>query len=304
MTPDEPPSPDNTDWLSLGRANGPTRRWSFGTDGALTGLALARESGDVVAADETGGLYRLDRRGQFAAVTRLRDPIRALSVSDDGNFVAAIVGESELHRFDRQLQEIWKQQLPEPCLSVAMDPFGSYTTVGMVNGINLVYAAHKYRVAGFETIRPLSFLRFVVTEPVFLGAADHGLLGCYSLTGEPLWQEKLWSNIGGLSSTGDGHLIYVPSFSHGLQTFDGEGHNIGSYVLEGTINHVASGYEPGRLIVSTLERHLCWLDADGELVWEAIAPEDIAHLACDPLGAWVVCGFASGRVMRLDWAGT
>ncbi len=301
MTSDEPQQPDVSRWINEGRGTAPATGWTFGTDGALSGLELARESGDVVAADDTGGLYRLDRRGQFAAVTRLRHPIRGVACSDDGQFVAAIVGECELHRFDSHLQELWKVELPEPCLAVAMDPFGQYMAVSLTNGVCLVYAAEKYRVAGFETIRPLSFLRFVVTEPVILGAADHGLLGCYSLTGSPIWEEKLWSNIGGLSATGDGELIFVPSFAHGLQTFDGDGHNIGSYVLEGTINHVSTGYDSGRLIVSTVERHLCWLDADGELVWEAQAPEDISHLTCDPLGEWIVCGFASGRVMRLDW---
>jgi hypothetical protein len=67
MTEPEP------DWLTSGKGERPRRRWSFTADAPLVCLELARESGEVLAADTSGGLYLLDRRGQIAALSRDRE---------------------------------------------------------------------------------------------------------------------------------------------------------------------------------------------------------------------------------------
>ena len=295
--------PPDSDWIQSGRGIGPSVKWTFGTEGPLVGLQLAREAGGVLAADETGGLYRLDRRGQFSAVTRVRDPIRAVAFSDDATAATAIVGSSALHRFDGNLQTKWQLDLPDECLTVAMDPFGQYVAVSLASGMNVVYDAQKRRVCQFESIRPLAHIQFLVTESAMIAAADHGLLCCVSLTGERFWQEKIWSNVGGLATAEDGEYIYVAAYAHGVQVFDADGDAVGSYVVDGTIKRVASSYEPYRIVVSTLERQLDLLDPDGEMLWTAPTPADVVGLACDPLGEFVVCGFDDGHVVGLDWSG-
>jgi len=296
------PSFSTPEWVRTGRGIGPLLRWMFTTEAPLTGLCLARETGEVLAADEIGSLYRIDRRGEYSAVNRIREPIRHIAFSDDGEFAAALAGDTQVYRFDRQLQTVWRLDLPEACLQVAIDPYGQYIAVSLADGGNLVFDSRKRRVAGFATIRPLSHLVFLTTEPTLLGAAEHGLICCHSLTGECLWEEKLWSNVGRLAATGDGELIYIAGFNHGVETFDGSGSPIGSYIVEGTVNRIATSYDPGRLIASTVEKHLYWLDADGELLWAAAAPEDVVQLACEPFGEWALCGFASGQVLCLDWS--
>jgi hypothetical protein len=171
----------------------------------------------------------------------------------------------------------------------------------LANGRNLVYSEHKRREADFETIRPLSFVKLCTGVPVIFGAAEHDLLCCHSLAGEPLWDQKMWSNAGGMAVTGEGDVIYLAGYHHGIQTYNSEGEGLGAYVVEGTVNRVAVSYEPGRLIASTLERHLYWLDADGQLLWASTAPDEVCDLYCDPAGEWVVCGLDSGRLLRLDW---
>ncbi len=299
--PSRPPGPP-PDWVRKGRGIGPSVRWTFTTEAPLTGLALARETGEVLAADEIGSLYRIDRRGEYSAVNRIREPIRQVAFSDDGQFAAALAGETQVHRFDRQLQTQWHLDLPEQCLQVAIDPYGQYIAVSLADGGNLIFNAQKRRVAGFASIRPLTHLKFLTAEPALLGAAEHGLLCCHSLTGDCQWEEKLWSNVGRLAATGDGELIYIAGFNHGVQTFDGSGAPIGSYIVEGTVNRIATSYEPHRLIASTVEKHLYWLDADGELLWATVTPEHVAQLSCDPFGEWAVCGFANGQVICLDWS--
>ena len=292
----------DTQWIRSGRGIGPSVKWTFGTEGPLTGLQLAREAGEVLASDETGGLYRLDRKGQYSAVTRTREGIREIAMSDDGQWCVASVGAASLHRFDRNLKTVWQLDLPSECLSLAMDPYGQYILVSLAEAGNVIYDANKRKVAQFESIRPLTHIRFVVTEPTLIAAADHGLLCCMSLQGERLWEEKIWSNVGSIAISGDGELIYVAAFSHGVQVFDGDGDSIGSYIVEGTVQQIAASYEPYRVVAATLERHLYLLDPDGEMLWAAETPTDVRQLACDPLGEFVVCGFTDGHVVGLDWS--
>lgn len=293
--------PGDSDWIRAGRGIGPTPRWSCVTEGPLTCFDVAAETGEVFAADEAGTLLRLDRRGRIAALTRLREPVRVLDWSDDGRAGVAVSGEATLFRLDRDFQSVWKLNLPEVCVAVAAAPFATHFVASLANGRNLVYSEHKRREADFETIRPLSFVKLCTGAPVIFGAAEHDLLCCHTLAGEPLWDQKMWSNAGGIAVTGEGDVIYLASYHHGIQTYNSEGEGLGAYVVEGTVNRVAVSYEPGRLIASTLERHLYWLDADGQLLWASTAPDEICDLYCDPAGEWVVCGLDSGRLLRLDW---
>lgn len=299
---DDPSPAEIANWHRRGRGIGPKIKWSCTADGPLTALDLALETGETFVADEAGTLFRIDRQGRIAALTRLREPIRVLDWSDDGRFGVAVTGEATLHRLDRDLQSVWKLNLPEVCVSAAIAPFGTHLAVGMANGRNVVFSEHKHRESEFETVRPLSYLCLASGAPLLIGAAEHSLLCCHTLAGDPLWQQKLWSNVGGVCASGNAEVVYLAAYHHGIQTFDGEGESIGAYVLEGTVRRVAASFEPQRLIAGTLERQLYWLDIDGQLLWAANTPEDIVALVCDPLGEWAVCGFDSGRVVRLDWA--
>lgn len=288
-------------WLLQGHGIAPRLRWSFSTEGPLISLAMARETGAVVAGDATGGLYHLDRRGQISALTRGFQALTAVAWSDTGNGGAVSIGDSKLCRLSQTLEVQWSTELPDTILSIAVDPHGHYIAAGLANGSNYVFDANQKRVSRFETFRPLSFLRFLVTEPIILGAAEYGLICCHQLNGEEIWNEKLWSNVGDLSATGDGQTILIAGFNHGIQSFDGDGVNRGSFLVEGTPNHVATTFLPKRLVASTLERQLYWLDTGGEILWAAQPPNDICQVACDPLGNWLICGFESGRILRLDW---
>ncbi len=295
--------PNSPDWIRSGRGIGPDLKWTFTAEGPLTCLKLLPETGEVVGADESGMLFRLDGRGRIAALTRVRHPVRVLDWSADGSCGVAVVGESTLHQFDRDFQSIWKIDLPEICMAVAIAPYGTHIVACLADARSIIINHHRRREAEFETIRPLSFARFSTAEPILISAAEHGLLCSHSLAGEELWYEKLWSNVGGIDMTGDASLIYLAAYHHGIQTIDGDGGSVGSYIVDGTVNHVAVSYEPNRLLASTLERHLYWLDADGQMLWATTAPDDVALLQCDALGEWCVCGFEQGRVLRLDWGG-
>ncbi len=289
-------------WLQ-GRGVGPRLKWSFGADGDITGMAYARESGDLFVADSGLALYRLDRLGRIAALTRLHQPITAIDWADDGSQGAVVSGEDAVVRFDRNLKMIHRIDLPEVCLAIAVSPFGNHLAVSLADGQTLIYNERKRRIAKFATVRPLAFLDFCTTEPVLVAAAEHNLLCCHTLTGAAVWQQANWSNVGQLAITGDGDLIYLASFGHGIQTYDGDGATLGAYLLEGTISRVASSFEPQRLIAATVEQQLYWLDADGELLWTTNVGDRIVDLVCDPFGEWAACALATQGVFRLTWGG-
>ena len=295
-------SPESPKWLK-GRGLGPQIKWRMGTDGALTATALSRESGDFFLADQAGSLYRLDRQGQIAAMTRLPEPLISLVWSDNGQCGAGIAGEDSIVRFDRDLKIVNTVKVPDVCISLAISPFGNHLAAGLSNGLNLIFNERKRRIAQFETMRPLSFLEFCSTESILFGAAEHGLLCSHNLSGAELWQEKNWATVGALKITGDGDLVYLASFGHGVQALDGDGASVGSYVVDGAVNRIDASFEPSRLILSTIERSLFWLDADGELLWGTTLDDDVQSLSCDPLGEWVIVGMVNEGLVRLDWGG-
>jgi len=295
-------SSSTPDWLK-GRGIGPKLKWTYGTDGPLTACALARETGEVFVGDETGTLCRLDRAGQIQTMTRVPGRLLDLVWSDDGSSGAAFSAADEIIRFSNDLKTTVQISLPDTGISLAISPFGNQLACGLANGTTMIFNDRKRRIAQFDTMRPLSFLQFCTTEPTLFGSAENGLIGAYNLEGHDLWEEKNWSNVGDLKITGDGDMLYLASFGQGIQAIDGDGAARGSYVLDGTVKLLDVSFEPSRMIVSTIERSLYWVDSDGELLWATDAPDDVKSLSCDPLGEWVIVAFENHGVMRLNWGG-
>ncbi|MBX3441048.1 MAG: hypothetical protein KF774_01485 [Planctomyces sp.] len=279
----------------------PSVPWSYASDGPVAGLGYARETGDLFAIDEAASLQRLDASGELASLTRLPGAARLLAVSDDSSAGVVVIDDGMVLRFDRGLQGVWELDLPEPCLGVAMSPFGNHLAVALTDGQTEIYNERKRRIARFETVRPLAYLQFCAQSAVLFGAAEHGLVGCYDLNGAEVWQERFWSNVGDLCSTGDGDLVYLAGSTHGIQTLDGDGGAVGAYVLEGTVRRVACSYEPYRIGATSVERRLFWLNIDGEVLWQTETPSDVVDLSCDAFGDALFCGMADGTIVRLDW---
>jgi hypothetical protein len=288
------------DWLRSGEGSKPALRWSFVTDAPLSDLRVARESGDVIAADQSGGLYLLDRQGQIRALTRTAHELRKLAWADDGSLGAVLIDDKSLGCFDRQLQFRWIRELPQETLAVAMTPFGSHLAVSLANANTLIYDSENRKVSKFESLRPLMHLQFLPSQPELIVAAEHACFARYRLDGEPLWVEKLWSNVGDLSVTGDGKLIFLAGFSYGVQVFDGNGSAVGSFVLDGTAGLVSVTYIGKLILAATLEGQLVCLDPEGTARWMLELPDDLCRIVLSPLGDWLILGFASGRIVRLD----
>jgi hypothetical protein len=288
--------------LETERGVPPEQRWSFAADAPLLSMCLGRESGELFLADTSGGLYLLDRRGQVTTLTRGFQQLGAVAWSDSGNGGAAAVGERTLCLLDRSLRVVWSVELGDEVLDVAIDPYGNHLAAALANGNNLVFDRIKGRLCRFDTVRPLSYIRFVPSAALLVGVAEYGLVCCHELGGERLWNETTWSNVGDVCVSGSPRVVHIAGFNHGVQSFSiDEGTSRGTCLVEGTPNHVACSYTSHRLIVTTLERHLYWLDGYSELIWASRLADDVVAVQCDPLGSGFACGLQNGRVVWLDW---
>lgn len=292
---------DSEAWLYSGRGAPQALRWSFTVDAPISDLRLGRETGEVLVGDSSGGLYLLDRRGRVIALIRTRHDIQRVAWSDAGCGGAAVLDERTIAWFDRKLQFEWTRELPDDVLAIAIDPHGTHVAVSMADGVTVIFSADNRKVSRFETVRPLRYSQLLATKTELIAAAEHGLVGRYSLRGEIIWTEKLWSNVGDMAVTGDGSHVYLAGFAHGVQAYAGdEGTSRGSFVTEGTVSQVACGYARKQLIAATLERQLFAINDSGDLVWNLTLPEDLNRILMSPLGDWIVLGFNSGRIVRLD----
>ncbi len=289
------------DWISAGEGATPRLKWTFSTEAPLVGLRLARESGEVLAADAAGGLYLLNRKGRISGLSRGPSPIRAIAWGDTGGGGVALVGKNKLYWFDQNLKFDKKVVLSEKALNVALDAHSQYAVVSLADGSNLIFDSPRKPIRTFETNQPLVHLDFLVREPAILGVAGYGMLCKFDFRGNEIWRENLWSEVGGMAVTGNGSAILLACFSHGIQRYNAAGRSDGSYQLGETVSHVSSSFGPYRMLASSVEQQLYWLDFDGRVLWMAQPSETLVAAACDPLGYGAVCGFESGQVLRVSW---
>lgn len=289
-------------WILEGTGKTPSIGWSVATDAPLAALELSAETGDTLAADETGTLYKIDRLGRIVSMARGRSPVRGLAWADTGAGGAVLVGPHTVYWFNDQLQFTGSAELPSLTMSLAIESQANYLAVALGDAVNVLFDVNRKLLRHFDSNQPLVRLKFLLDEPALVGVAEYGLLTCHHFGGGKLWSEKLFSGVGDLAITGDGKAILLACFAMGIQCHGREGQHRGSYHIGGTASRVATTFRPDRIAVATMERLVYWLDVDGQILWQGLAPDEIHRVLCDPLGAGLIVGFRSGRITRLDWA--
>jgi hypothetical protein len=287
----------------------PARSWSLVTDAPLKGMMLAREAGALFAWDEADQLYRIDARGQFQSVARAPGRVELGAISDDGSLVALIGEGARLWLLDGDFEIQHERNVIAEPLALAIDPHGRYVAVG--SKLNIVQFTTRYgRPAGrFETRQPLSSLVFVPDRPYLVGIGAYGSIAGFeliprgssgSLDGSIQWYEALMSGVGRLATTGDGAMILVACYAHGVQRFDLEGKAEGAYQLGGSPGHAVPDFAGRTIAVSTLEGELAILSGSGIVRWRTTLNRPASSLEIDALGRYLIYGQATGEIVRLD----
>lgn len=290
----------------------PVAAWTVHTEAPLKGLALAREAGTILAWDERGQLYLLDRLGAFRSVTQAPDRIAAGAISDDGSLIVLLGGDARLWFLGSDLDLAFDRPAPPDATNVAIDPHGRFLAVG--SRINLIqfYNRHAKSAGRLETRQAMAHLAFVPDRPFLLGAATYGTLvgielgpgsTAGKLAAEVVWEESLMSNVGRLTTTGDGGMVLASCYTYGVQRFDMRGGNEGAYHLGGTAAHAVPDFAGRMIAVSTLEGELAVLSSSGGVRWRTTLSRPATALECDPLGRYLIHGHATGEIVRLDLYG-
>lgn len=294
-------APNDQNWYATSRGESPRQSWIHSLNNPLAALAYSRESGHVVVGDVNGGMYLIERSGEFGSLAKSNEDFRGLAWSDDGSCGFALAGENHLHWIRSDLTVRATIELPEPSLAVAAEGYGEYAVVSLSNGTTLIFDGPRQPLRHFTSTRPLTHLAFLTEEAGIVAIADYGLVCRYDFKGRMLWQANTFSSVGDFAVAGDGDSLLVAGFGQGLLRYDESGNSIGSYQLGGTVCRVATSYTGNRTAAVTQELELHWLGSGGQILWTGKLVELPMFLACDPFGSGVICGFPEGRVARLEW---
>jgi hypothetical protein len=289
----------------------PELSWTVVTDSPLKGMILAREAGAILAWDEGNQLYLLDVQGESLSSSRVPNKILCGAISDEGSLIALLVDAEDAGLLMLNADFGVEQERPAPSEAafVSIDPHGRYVAIGTHHTV--LHLVNRYgRPAGrLETLQPLSHFQFVADRPMAVGAAAYGMIvgvdlvparGGDRLETEILWHDRLMSNVGRLAITGDGAMILASCYTLGIQRFDLQGRNEGSYHLGGTVTHAVPDF-PGRTIAAaTLEGELAVMNSAGNVRWRTQLPRPVIALETDPLGRYLIYGHATGEISRLD----
>jgi hypothetical protein len=287
----------------------PAPVWTTLTDAPLRGLCLARESGQLLAWDESEHLYLLDAAGN--RLTDRRAPARIVdaAISDTGTVIAVLLQGNHLLLLDGEMAPTADRAVLGQASRVVLDPHGRYAAVASKTGKNQFLTRFGKPAGEFETHQPLAHLQFVASQPILIGASAFGTLFAFglepdggrpSLRAEELWRSQVMANVGRIEVTGDGGMVLASCFTHGVQRFDLQGRNEGAYHLGGTTSHAVPDFT-GRLIaVATTEGELYLLNRTGNVRWKGGLSRGPVAVACDGLGRSVYYGLPSGEITRLD----
>jgi hypothetical protein len=292
----------------------PETAWTIVTEAPLKGLAFAREAGRILAWDEGNQLYLLSAQGESLSFSRVPQRIVAGAISDEGSLIA-LLGEGEdasLLLLNADFEVVVERPAPTESSFLTIDPHGRYVAIGSRLGA-VTFLNRFGRAAGrLETIQPVAHLCFLADRPFLVGAAAFGMLvGVEVLASrtsgrlepELAWQDRLMSNVGRLTVSGDGAMVLASCFTHGIQRFDLKGRNEGSYHLGGTVSHAVPDF-PGRTIAAaTLEGELAIMNSAGNVRWRTRLPRPAIALEIDPLGRYLIYGHSTGEIVRLDLFG-
>ncbi len=279
------------------------------TDAPLKGMSLAREAGAVFAWDEADQLYRINAHGEFQSVARAPGRVLAAAISDDGSVVGLLGEGSKLWIMDGDFTLLHERTSIGEALSIALDPHARYLAVGSKLNVVQFYTIHGKSAGRIETRQPLSSLVFVPSQPYLIGIGAYGSICGIELfpkgttghlDGATVWYEALMSGVGRLATTGDGAMILVSCYTHGVQRHNIAGKSEGAYHLGGSANQAVPDFS-GRIIgVATTEGELVILSGTGNVRWRTTLPHPAAHVETDALGRYIVHGQATGEIVRLN----
>lgn len=274
--------------------------WSRKLGGAVRGLAHACERDWLLVWDANHWLYLLDQQGHRQGQARFGGTLTSAAFAHDGSAIVTAGSTGEVAWLAPDLMRRWQQTLPQPCLAVAVDPFGQYLAVSDHAGNLTTFNRSGEKVFQLSLPRPLHHLTFVPAAPVLAGCADLGLVVGVDMSGTIRWRDGLFANAGSLTASGDGSRILVACYSEGLQCYDWHGEKKERLAAPEPCRHAAISFS-GQFIAITgpTSHRLYILDSAGQTLGNHQLDHEAAALAMSPLGDRAMAGLVDGTVVAL-----
>ncbi|WP_166826211.1 hypothetical protein [Thalassoroseus pseudoceratinae] len=289
------------DWVGQSTRRRPKIAWTFHADAPLRSLELVGETGMILLADRAGFLAKIDSGGNrlrmvqgFRKLTRLATGRTA----DSPTFVAF---QEELRMLGADFQTAWVRRFNHPISALTVEPYGRWLAVALESGDGYLIGQNNERFSDFTSKpRPRHVVacgrKFEVTV-----ATKYGRLERFNETGDLLWTSDRFGNLGDMKTDHLSPRIWLAAYNHGVVSLERSGEPGPTFLVNGSPSRVAVSYDSRFLAVGTQEQSLYWLNNRGELLWATHVAEEIQFLEVDPLGHWLLCGFESGKVVRIDW---
>jgi hypothetical protein len=294
-----------------------TPLWTHRLASAAGGLALARESGHVLAWDAQQWLVLLNRRGELQSQTHLDTGVVAAGIAEDGSGLAVADDRGQVTWLARDLSPRWRHTLPPtrcagtPAVgaprptALAVDPLGRGLAVADAGCKLHFFDRFGHPVEPTATSsRPLVHLLIPPAAPFVLAAADFGLIAALDArAGRWTWQDAPVVHLGALAAAGDGHMVAVSCFSEGIRRYDAAGHPAPALPTPEPCRLLAATYNGRRYLAGSIFGAVHGLDAEGAVRCEHRFEQPVVALALAPLGDWAAVALADGRVVGLDMGG-
>jgi hypothetical protein len=275
--------------------------WSLATGAPPSGVALARESGQILVWDENHWLYLLNSRGERQSQAQPFGTLTAACCADDGSALAVAGSGGEVARLAPDLSPRWQRTLSHPAVAVALDPFGRRLAVSDNKGGLFVFGQDGRPLWQTDQPRPLHHLAFVPEAPCLLAAADFGLAVCLDAnTGKQVWRDGLPVNCGSLAANADGKRGVLACFSDGLRRCS---------CTRGAKDHVTTrepcrlasvSFDGRRILVAGRANRLLLLDHHGKVLGIHLLEKPTVALALSALGDRAVVAVSDDGVRALD----
>lgn len=282
-----------------GRSPLGTENWSLTLNGAIGGLALARERGWLLVRVDQQWLYLLDARGQRQAQFRSGAGLTTAVASDDGSAYAAGAVNGEVSWLAPDLMSRWQRAVHHRITGIALDAFGQYLAVSDASGGLALFTREGRQRWQISCPRPLVHLAFVPESAHLIGCADYGLVMCLDFEGQTVWRDGVVAHIGALAVSGDGSSIQLACFSDGLYRYGLRQPRPDRIGTPEPARLVAMSDDGRSLAAVNLSKRLMILNRDGSLQAERQFDASVTAVALGPFGDLAFVGLANGTLTSL-----
>lgn len=276
-----------------------TPRWSQSLQADPVGLCLARETGALLAWDQSQWLHLLDASGHSQGRHRPESPIAHCGLADDGSLLAVAGKDGALTVLGPDLKRRWRVSLPHPLVALALEPFAALLAVSDIRGGVHFFDAAGHNKGHVQAPRALHHLAFVPTRQLLAGSADFGLAGVFDQAGHWTWREGLVVHVGALSVNHDGSSILLACFSEGVQRRSADGKLQERIGVPEPCRFVAQSFDGFKILAGGLSHELYLLDRRGQLLARHKLEQPFASLAFGPLGEVVYAACPGHGIVQL-----